>query len=78
MTDKKQVYCYAARYPGRKGYGMITVDRPPFAKDNAKEIAKVIREGGTIERVTIEEAKAGFVLYCEETEKQTTILDLEK
>ena len=30
--------CYAARFPGKPGYGMITVDRPEYAKDNANNI----------------------------------------
>lgn len=63
MEDDKKTMCYAARFPGKTGYVMITVDAPDYAKDNAKEIAKVIRQGGTIERVTVEQAKAGMLEY---------------
>lgn len=65
MTADKIKMCYAARYPGKLGYGMVSADIPEMAEDNAKEIAKVIREGGTIERVTVEQAKAGMLEYFE-------------
>ena len=43
-------------YIGRCKCGAIkftTVDKPEYAKENAKEIAKCIRDGLTIERVTV-------------------------
>jgi hypothetical protein len=58
-----ETMCYVARYPGYPGYGFITVDLPDRAKDNAKEIAKAMRKGATIERVTVEQAKAGLLEY---------------
>lgn len=57
--------CYAIKYPGHVGYGQIMTDKPQYAKSNAKEIAKAIREGGIVEHVPVERAKAGMLEYIE-------------
>ena len=54
---------YAARFPGTKGYGGITVDTPEYAKDTAQEVAKWIRKGATIEHVSVNKAIAGMLKY---------------
>lgn len=61
--DVDDVMCYAARMPGKPGYVMITVDLPEHAKDNAKEVARVIRQGGSVERVTRAAAIVGMQEY---------------
>lgn len=45
--------CYIARKPDCGCIVMAVVDEPRHAKDTAKEIAKCIRDGLTIERVTV-------------------------
>ena len=50
-------------YLGRKPCGcavFCTVDRPERAKDTAREVAKEMRAGLTIERVTVEVARQAF------------------
>ncbi len=61
MSDDKM--CYAIKYPGFPGYGTISADIPEMANDNAKMIAKALRKGGIVERVTDEQAKAGMLEY---------------
>lgn len=56
----KQDMCYAARSPGKPGYTAVCVDDPKFAKETAKDIARWIREGRTIERVTTKQAGKGM------------------
>ncbi len=56
---------YAARFPGTKGYGAVTVDLPDHKKITAKEVADWIRRGATVERVTIEAARAGMIEYMD-------------
>lgn len=62
MNDT-EYFCYAVREPGKPGFCMITVDAPEHAKDNAKEIAKYMRKGFAVERVTGDVAKAGMLEY---------------
>ena len=64
-------------YIGRCKCGAIrftTVDKPEYAKDNAKEIAKCIRAGLIIERVTVGYVRAtpwGDCTCCKKaTEKE--------
>ena len=60
MSD--ETMCYAARFPGTVGYGAIVVD-DEHKKDTAKSVASWMRKGATIERVTIEQARAGIGEY---------------
>lgn len=55
--------CYAARFTGKPGYGFIAVDKPEHAKEIAKDVARMIKRGASIERVTVEQAKAGMLEY---------------
>ena len=63
MSDKVQM---AYRVTCIHGKAMLlTADRPEMREENANEIAKCIRAGLTVERVTAEEArKSDF--GCEE------------
>lgn len=61
MDNDKQVMAYI----GRKPCGCvtcITVDIPDMQKENAKEIAKWIRRGYTVEHVTVEVARKSFTV----------------
>lgn len=42
----------------------ITADTPDMRKDNAKEIARWIREGRTVERLSADEARERFCRPC--------------
>jgi hypothetical protein len=59
---------YVARFPGMPGYGAWCADDPKYKKDTAKTVADWIKRGATIERVTIEAAKAGMLEYLEAKE----------
>ena len=62
MSDDA-VMAYAARFPGKPGFGAVCVDKPEYAKDTAKSIAGWIKQGATIERVTIQAARDGMGEY---------------
>ena len=50
-------------YVARRPCGCMiaaAVDDPKYAKDNAKEISRWIRDGLTIERVSVERVRAEF------------------
>ena len=56
-------------YVGRAQCGcieLLTMDTPENKREAAKEIGKVIRRGGSIERVTVEDARTVGLLRCEE------------
>lgn len=59
---------YVARFPGMPGYGAWCADDPKYKKDTAKTVADWIKRGATIERVTIEAAKAGMLEYLDAKE----------
>ena len=59
----KSEMAYAAVFPGKPGYGAITVDSAEDAKDTAKYVAKWIRDGATVEHVTVSKARAGMLKY---------------
>ena len=63
MSDQNTM-CYVASRPGEPGYSFAAVDEPGYAKDNAKEIAKKVRMGFNVERVTVERAREGLSEYC--------------
>ena len=54
---------YAARLPGKNGYCAITLDKAGFEKDTAKDVAKWIRAGATVEHVYIDDAIDGMLKY---------------
>lgn len=65
MTPITVELVYAARFPGKPGFGAICVDSPEFAKQTAKDVAAWIRKGATIERVTIDVARAGMLEFMQ-------------
>ena len=72
MLKPEPLMAYAARFPGTKGYGAITVDMPEYAKATAKEVAGWIRAGSTVERVSDEAAKKGMLQYLAEKRARKT------
>lgn len=64
-NDMDGTMAYAARFPGKPGFGAVCVDDPDHPKDTAKDIAGWIRRGATVERVTVEAARAGMVEYLD-------------
>ena len=58
--SKETVMCYAARTDGKPGYSAVLVDDPAYKKETAKDIARWIREGRTVERVSMKVAHAGM------------------
>jgi hypothetical protein len=74
MTTKEERE-QAPAYIGRRPCGCIgfaTVDDPKYAKDNAKEIAKVIKLGWTVERVTVQFVRENWGPGCEQCDKKKT------
>jgi hypothetical protein len=65
MNDS-EVMCYAARFPGHAGYGAVSVDLSDHKKTTAKDISEWIKDGATVERVTLEIARAGLQEYIAE------------
>lgn len=61
MSD--ETMCYAISYPPHPGYGEIMVDKPQYAKDNAKAIVKAMKDGGVVHHVSVEIAKTGMLEY---------------
>ena len=62
-TSNDTEMAYAARYPGTVGYGAVMVDTPDLAKETAKFVAKAIRDGAAVERVSVEAAREGIAAY---------------
>jgi hypothetical protein len=48
------------------GITFACVDRPEYAKDTAKDIAQLIRDGRAVERVTLEVTRSG---WCSNSKK---------
>lgn len=46
-------HCYIAKREGEPGAYAACVDAPEYAKDTAKFISDIVKEGGYVERVTI-------------------------
>lgn len=64
MATMNEVMCYVAR----KSCGCIiaaTVDEPDMQKENAKEVARWMRKGFTVDRVTVQHVRDNFEgRYC--------------
>lgn len=75
MTTKTEAERAATpAYIGRAPCGCIRfacVDEPVHAKDNAKEIAKLIRDGWTVERVTVQFVRDNWGPGCEQCEPKS-------
>lgn len=62
--DRDAAMCYIGRRPcGCVGFA--AVDEPAHASDNAKEVAKVIRAGWTIERQSVQWVRENWGPGCE-------------
>jgi hypothetical protein len=61
MSDESRP-CYAAKCSGCGHVVGLTLDEPQYRKDVAKQIAKWIRRGLVIERMTAKEGRALFDL----------------
>lgn len=62
MSDQA-THAYVVRRPCTHPVA-LAVDMPDDPRGTAKFVAKEIRAGNTVERVTIEEARAIGVVYC--------------
>lgn len=51
-------FCYAAKHPGEPGAYAVCVDEKGYEKDLAKFIAREIKAGSVVERVTCNQATA--------------------
>ena len=59
MTTDATSFCYIATWPACGCIRLVTVDSPEHAKDNAKEIARCIKLGYAVNRVTVASFKVG-------------------
>jgi hypothetical protein len=60
----KATHAYVGKHEGKAGYCAAIVDVPGEEKRTAESVAEFIRDGYTVERTTIEDARAGLTLYC--------------
>ena len=51
--------CYIGVWPACGCIMFVSADEPEYDKDNAKEIARLIRAGYRVENITVDEFKAG-------------------
>lgn len=58
MMGAEQVFCYVGVMPGCGCAGVVTVDKPEYAKDTAKTVAQMVRDGLEVKRMTVEEFRA--------------------
>lgn len=62
-AEREAMPCYVGRRPcGCVGFAAI--DEPAHARDNAKEVAKVIRAGWTIERQSVKWVRENWGPGC--------------
>lgn len=66
--SERATHCYVAAHPGKAGYYAACVDDPKYAKETAKFVAKCIREGAIIDRVTMDETRRGLNEYVRPTQ----------
>jgi len=72
--SNETVWCYVAAHPDREGYCAATVDKPEWKKETAKCTAKWIRDGLSVSRVTLEEARDGLARYRPDRDRQAVLL----
>ena len=56
-SEISEAYCYVGMQPGEPGAFAACVDNPDRAKDTAKFVSRIIKKGGTVDRVTVEKAR---------------------
>ena len=59
-------HCYVGIWPACDCIRFVTADEPEYAKDNAKEIARLIRAGYSVERLTVKEFKEEHRFGCKD------------
>ena len=60
--------CYIGVWPACGCIRFVTTDEPEYAKDNAKEIAKLLKRGYRVENITVAEFKGGTRKFgCKDT-----------
>lgn len=58
MNDDDDEYAYVAADPDQPGAAWgVCSDRPEYKKDTAKDLARWLRQGAIIERVTVTRAR---------------------
>lgn len=57
------VWCYVAVNHGMPGFCALVVDSPEDVRDTAKTIAGWVRDGLTVERVTLDRGREGLTEY---------------
>ena len=60
----KTEMAYAAVFSGKPGYGAISFDSHEDSKGVAKDVASWIKQGATVERVSVSKARAGILKYA--------------
>ena len=60
---RTSVMAYGARFAGHPGFGAVCVDKPEFANETANSLAGWIKQGATIERVSLQAARDGIGEY---------------
>ena len=55
----KEPRCYIGVWPACGCIRFVTTDDPEYEKDNAKEIAKLVRKGYRVENITVAEFRTG-------------------
>jgi hypothetical protein len=55
--------CYVAYCKQCRGMIFASVDKPEYAKDNAKEVAALIRRGIPVSKATVDDVRAAW--WCE-------------
>lgn len=51
--------CYIGVWPACGCIRFVTTDEPKYAKDNAKEISRLMKAGYRVENITVAEFKGG-------------------
>jgi len=62
-------------YVGREACGcvtLLTVDSEQNRREAAREVARHIKRGGTVERMTVEDARTSAPFGCEHSRKNNT------
>lgn len=65
MSDE-DVNCFVARCKCGSGFVFAAVDLPEHRKSNAKEVAKLIRDGYRIDNVSVGEVRKSKLCFCEQ------------
>ncbi len=63
MSDEL-TYCYVGRMPVCGCIGVVTVDMPEHAKDTAKCVAEMVRDGLNVERMLVDDFRKTPAFGC--------------